>query len=91
MKFCGNCNSLIHEDDIRIDHDRECGLTYGKCPYCGSDDIVEGCRCEVCDEAMEEESIHICPDCIEKLTAKWKEFTNSISETELEYIIENLL
>ena len=91
MKFCGNCNSLIHEDDINVDTCRESGYSYLKCPRCGSDDIVEGCRCEVCDEPMEEESIHICPDCIEKLTAKWNEFKNSISETEYDYIYDNLL
>lgn len=91
MKFCGKCKSLVHEDDTIQEREYETGCSYLKCPYCGSDDIVDGCRCEVCDEAMEEESIHICPDCIEKLTAKWNEFKNSLNETELEYIIENLL
>lgn len=92
MIWCRNCNNLTDESDVvfngnEFSEEPACS----ECGICGSDDITDGCRCGVCNEGMEKQSIHICPECIGKLRDKYDDFVASLEEAERNYLEEVLL
>lgn len=92
MLWCRNCKSLIDETDVGfVSNTFNEDPGYTECKKCGSDDLTEGCTCDVCGEGMEYENIHICPECIVALEVKFNQFKEHLEDAELDYLEENLL
>lgn len=71
MLKCINCGSLLEEEDLKTEIDRDTLEPYGFCPFCDSDEIIEVKECDECGCYFSEEGLHgydhqVCIGCISK-------------------------
>lgn len=101
VMFCTNCEKFFDEDQIVW---KEIGASSGaptyyeqKCPYCGSDCILEAGECELCGEPIAKGCL--CGECrkgikkelgvfYKKLAVKWQMPEAKVKEAVLDYIAE---
>lgn len=78
--FCHDCKSVINgiERNERIE-----GFLrpYYVCEHCGSENISEAEKCQVCGEYVSETHFGICDDCQEWITAKFVDVMEEIEKT----------
>lgn len=63
--ICNHCERVFDDEDMGV-YEEPHGEETGVCPYCGSEDIEEALRCELCGEAHLPDELHDgwCDDCI---------------------------
>ena len=80
--FCAECDEVFDETEIRtkttwsnsnyIGHGGDYPETESYCPYCGSSEIYECEKCELCGEEVPQTDYiagkDVCPDCKQKLS-----------------------
>lgn len=73
MYICRDCGEIFTEDELE---EEDCSFyteywgsnilvpyTNYKCPYCGSKDFVDACRCEDCGEWCVPDDDGLCDEC----------------------------
>lgn len=87
MLICRNCNSVFSEEDRKTVCENR-GEFWGSpaferisvCPVCGSDDISDAVKCDICgeyfdsDEAYYADIYRVCPVCKDKAEKKYREW-----------------
>ena len=90
--YCHECESYFDEDEMKYEKELhtelagmggDCCETFGVCPNCGSEDIEECEKCEVCGEEVVE--LHwvgndrLCDECYRTLVDIMLETTDRVS------------
>lgn len=97
MYVCNECNNIFSEEEsrTRFEDMGECfgspsGREYLVCPSCGSDDVEEAKKCEICEEWGHAESYdgkQYCDECLGYIKKKFGDLiTNNFNQKERELI-----
>ena len=97
MYVCQECNNVFSDEESRTRLEdmgeyfgSPSGREYLVCPSCGSNDIEEAKKCELCEEWVHTESYdgeHYCDECVEYIKKKFGDLiTNNFNEKERKLI-----
>lgn len=95
MLYCENCGGYFDEDEAKkkyywFDHD---SIESRVCPFCESDDVVEGRKCEKCGEVKPVGTDYkilddLCDDCADDLRSAAISLLRNHLGDDYKYILE---
>lgn len=87
MNICTDCGHAFSDDEMETGKafvgymgSAPAYESYGKCPFCGSDDIEEAYECESCGEYFADgeigrySGVYICAECKKELVRQYNDF-----------------